>query len=385
MPKPIVAIVGSPNVGKSTFFNRVVDERLAIVADLPGTTRDRLYSDGEWNGRDFTLVDTGGLVIGPSGVIEERVQEQAQQAIDEADVIVFMVDARSGLSATDLEVADTLRPSNKPVILAANKADNAQRDLDAVDFYQLGLGEPIPISSLHGRGTGDLLDAIVSALPPVDEDEAELQLPKIAIVGRPNVGKSSILNAILGEERVIVSEIPGTTRDAIDTIIQHHGQELVLIDTAGIRRRGRVEAGVERFSVLRSLRAIGRADVAVLVLDAEEVATAQDTHIASHIVEAGKSVVLAVNKWDLISKTGKTTQEFTAIVREAFKFMPYAPILFISAKTRQRLDALLDLALEVREERYLRVSTGPLNDLIRSAILEHPPHTYKGRRLKLLY
>ncbi len=312
--KPLVAIVGRPNVGKSTFFNRMLGEQVAVVEDLPGTTRDRIYGDTDWNGRDFTLIDTGGLELGSDipvgqvglngqpGDIMRNVRAQAELAIEEADVIVFMVDARSGITAADEEVADLLRRTDKPVILTANKADNAARRQDAVEFYTLGLGEPIAISSIQGTGTGDLLDRIVEELPPLEETEEaeeEEDTPRIAIVGRPNVGKSSLLNAILGVQRSIVSEVPGTTRDAIDTTMEFEGRKLILIDTAGIRRRGRIGPGVEKYSVIRASRAIERSDVALLLIDASEGLAAQDTHIAGEIHEKAKGVVVVVNKWDL--------------------------------------------------------------------------------------
>ena len=312
--KPLVAIVGRPNVGKSTFFNRMLADQVAVVEDLPGTTRDRIYGDTDWNGREFTLIDTGGLELsseipvgqvglnGQPGDIMKNVRAQAELAIEEADVIVFMVDARSGIAAADEEVADLLRRTEKPVILAANKADNAARRQDAVEFYSLGLGEPIPISSIQGTGTGDLLDRIVEELPTADETEnaeEEDEVPRIAIVGRPNVGKSSLLNAILGVQRAIVSEVPGTTRDAIDTEMEFEGRKLMLIDTAGIRRRGHVIPGVEKYSVIRSSRAIERCDVALVLIDATEGLAAQDTHIAGEIHERAKGVIVVVNKWDL--------------------------------------------------------------------------------------
>ena len=301
--KPLVAIVGRPNVGKSTFFNRMIGEQLAIVEDLPGTTRDRLYGETDWNGREFTLIDTGGLELGASDDITSRIRAQVALAIEEADVIVFVVDANAGITEADREVADLLRSAGKSVVLAANKADNARRRQEAVEFYELGLGEPITMSSSQGTGTGDVLDAITDALPPKEmEEEAEAEIPRVAIVGRPNVGKSSLLNAVLGQERVIVSDVPGTTRDAIDTTVEHNGQPLVLIDTAGIRRRGRVGPGIEKYSVLRATRAIERSDVALLLIDATEGITAQDTHIAGAIHEAGKGVVVVINKWDAIKE-----------------------------------------------------------------------------------
>src|SRR5579875_2767966 len=366
--KPLVAIVGRPNVGKSTFFNRMIGERIAIVEDMPGTTRDRLYGDTDWNGRDFTLIDTGGLELGTDipvgqvgltgqpGDIMKHVMAQAQLAIEEADVIVFMVDARAGITAADEEVAELLR--------RAKKADNAARRMDAVEFYALGLGEPIVLSAIQGVGTGDLLDAIVEALPPAEEmeEEEEDERPHIAIVGRPNVGKSSLLNAFLGFQRSIVSEVPGTTRDAIDTELEFEGRKLVLIDTAGIRRRGRVGPGVEKYSVLRSSRAIERCDVAVLVIDASEGLAAQDTHIAGEIHEQAKGVVVVVNKWDLAQAQRRAEREgefpkpedeiasaeyYRRILMEGLKFIPYAPVIFTSAKTGYHVQSLLETVLSV--------------------------------------
>src|SRR6266852_7515408 len=361
--KPLVAIVGRPNVGKSTFFNRMIGERVAIVEDMPGTTRDRIYGDTDWNGREFTLIDTGGLELGSEipvgqvgldgqpGDIMKRVRAQAELDIEEADVIIFMVDARAGITAADEEVADVLRRTAKPVILAANKADNVVRRQDAVEFYSLGFGEPITLSSVQGTGTGDLLDIIVEALPPEEEKpegEEEEEIPHIAIVGRPNVGKSSLLNAILGYQRAIVSEVPGTTRDAIDTELEFQNRKLMLIDTAGIRRRGHIGPGVEKFSVLRSERTVERADVAILVVDASEGLAAQDTHIAGLIQDMSKGVIVVVNKWDLAQEQRraaregrepdpndeiKTAEAYRRIIAEGLKFIPYAPIVFTSAKT----------------------------------------------------
>ncbi len=382
--KPIVAVVGRPNVGKSTLFNRLIGQPLAIVEDSPGTTRDRLYADSEWNGRAFTVVDTGGLVFDESGEVEWKVREQAQIAIAEADVIVFMVDASTGLTAADWEAADLLRRTKKPLILAANKADNEERRQAALEFYQLGLGDPIPISALDGTGTGDLLDAITASFAPEVVEEADEAI-RVAIVGRPNVGKSSLLNALLGEERAIVSEIPGTTRDAIDTRLDWGGQPIVLIDTAGIRRRGRIEPGVEKYSVLRAMRAIQRADVAVLVLDGVDGPTAQDAHIAGYILEEMKSVVVAVNKWDLVPKDSHTMHQYTQVVRAALRFMDYVPVLFISAKTGQRVGQVLDMALRVRDERLVRLSTAELNDIVRSAVARQAPPTKAGKALKFYY
>jgi GTP-binding protein len=389
--KPIVAIVGRPNVGKSTFFNRLIGQRKAIVEDLPGTTRDRLYGDSDWNGRTFTVVDTAGLLYeeedqnAPLVEIARRVREQAELAIAEADVIVFLVDAVEGLTTADAEVAEALRQTYKPVILAANKADNQERAQNAVEFYALNLGEPLPMSAYHGIGTGDVLDRVAELLPVVEEEAADESI-KIAIVGRPNVGKSSLLNRLLGQERSVVSAVPGTTRDSIDTPLEVNGANVLLIDTAGIRRRGRVERGIEKYSVLRALRAVERSDVALLLIDAEEGVTAQDTHIAGMILEQLKGVAILVNKWDLIAKDNDTFNAFTRHVREQFKFIPYAPLLFISAKTGQRVDNIIPLALEIAQERQRRIPTSELNALLREAAYEHPPTSiHKGAHLRIYY
>ncbi len=408
MTKPIVALVGRPNVGKSTLFNRVVGRRVAIVEDLPGTTRDRIYADAEWAGVEFVVVDTGGLVHVASkpeaeerrpapptgqtagvesGLFLEQMQEQAYLAMAEAEVIVLLVDAQAGLTVDDEEAADILRRTDKPVIVAANKADNPRRQADAVEFYALGLGDPIPISALHGLGTGDLLDAVIEGLPPttVIEEEEEDQRAKIAIVGRPNVGKSSLLNRLLGQERVIVSEVPGTTRDAIDMEIQFGGESVVLIDTAGIRRRGKIVPGVEKYSTLRSLKAINRADVCLLLIDAQDKVTAQDQHIAGYILDEAKSVVVVVNKWDAIQKDTHTMAEYTQEVRAALRFLDYVPVLFISAKTGQRVQQTLEVALQVRAERTRRISTGDLNRLLQEALARHPPPTKGGQTPRFYY
>ena len=413
--KPLVAIVGRPNVGKSTFFNRMIGERVAIVEDMPGTTRDRLYGDADWNGRDFTLIDTGGLELGTGvpvgqvglngqpGDIMKNVRAQAELAIVEADVIVFMVDAQSGITAADEEVAEMLRQAKKPVVLAVNKADNNARRMDAVEFYRFGLGEPITISSIQGTGTGDLLDVIVENLPPADEefeDEEEESIPRIAIVGRPNVGKSSLLNVILGVERSIVSAVPGTTRDAIDTEIEFEGRKLVLVDTAGIRRRGRIGPGVEKFSVLRSERSIERADVALLLIDASEGLAAQDTHIAGEIHDKAKGVIVVVNKWDLAQEQRKDEREdkfphpndeiasaekYRDIIAEGLKFIPYAPIVFASAKTGYHVQTLLQTAIKITEMRYLRVPTARLNEVVQDAVRRHNPTVVHNKILKIFY
>lgn len=388
--KPIVAIVGRPNVGKSTLFNRLVGERRAIVQDEPGTTRDRVYGTTDWGGIEFTIVDTGGLLddreISNASLTEiaRHTQDQATSAIAEADVIVFVVDAKAGLTSGDHEVADILRRADKPTILAANKADSLDRRDAAVDFYNIGLGDPIPISAYHGGGTGDLLDRVVEALPEAEEEE-ETEGPRIAIAGRPNVGKSRLLNALLGQERAIVSDVPGTTRDSLDTVIEWAGQPLTLIDTAGIRRRGRVEQGIERFSVLRSMRSIDRSDVVLLVIDATEGFTAQDLHIAGYVEEQKKGMVLVVNKWDLVEKDNHTMDEYRAKAKEALDFMPYVPLVFISAKFGQRVQQVLETALLVVGEREKRVSTGSLNKLLKDAVAKHPPASRPGKWLKFFY
>jgi GTP-binding protein len=388
--KPIVAIVGRPNVGKSTLFNRLIGERRAIVEDEPGTTRDRVYGTTDWGGVEFTIVDTGGLQDDQElnaetlAQIARHTRDQAQVAIGEADVIVFMVDARGGVNAGDHEVADILRRADKPTILVANKADSAARRETAFEFYELGLGEPIAISSYHGSGTGDLLDRIVEALPAVDEDE-EPEGPAIAIVGRPNVGKSRLLNALLGQERAIVSDIPGTTRDSLDTVVKWAGQPVTLIDTAGIRRRGRIDRGIEQYSVLRSMRAIDRADVVLLVIDATEGFTAQDLHIAGYISEQKKGAVVVVNKWDLIEKDSSTMEEYRQKAREALDFVPYAPLVFVSAKFGQRVNQVLDTALAVVAERHRRVPTAALNKMLKEAVAAHPPPSKPGKWVKFYY
>jgi len=399
--KPIVALVGRPNVGKSTLFNRLVGQRKAIVEDLAGTTRDRLYGDADWGGRDFVVVDTGGLDLNPtppqegqagfqagaaSRLFLQEIRSQAEIAMREAEVIVFLVDGDAGITAADQDVAELLRRTDKPVVLAVNKADNKQRRDEAVEFYALGLdSDPIPVSALHGTGTGDLLDAIVESLPMAQEEEEDDDSIKIAILGRPNVGKSSLVNKLLGEERVIVSNVPGTTRDAIDTRIEYEGQELVLIDTAGIRRRGKIEPGVEKHSFLRTIKAVGRADVCLLLLDAGDLVAAQDAHIASYILEESKSVVVVVNKWDTIEKDTYTINEYTQKVRHALKFMEYVPVLFISAKTGQRVNKVLAMALDVYDTSLQRIPTGEINRLLREAVATHPPKGTHRHRLKFLY
>jgi GTP-binding protein len=400
--KPVVALVGRPNVGKSTLFNRLIGRPVAIVEDLPGTTRDRIYGDSDWNGKGFLVIDTGGLeapaAIGDSPTrppaqplaqnsakFIQAMQNQAQLAIDEADAIIFVVDGREGLTAADQDVAELLRKTDKPVFVAVNKVESTQRKLDAVEFWNIGLGEPWPISAYHGDGVGDLLDQLVLALPeyPVDEDEEETI--GITIVGRPNVGKSSLLNAILGRERAIVSSVPGTTRDPIDTQLVYNGQKITLIDTAGIRRRGSVEAGIEKYSVLRSMRSIDRADVALLVIDASEGVTAQDSHIASYVLERQKGIVVLVNKWDAIAKDEHTFQEYAEKVRTELNFLKYVPIIFISALTRQRVARVLPTALEIAAARRHRLTTGEVNRILHEAYNAAQPPTRQGRPMRIYY
>ncbi len=445
---PVVAVVGRPNVGKSTLFNRIVGERTAVVEDRARTTRDRLYGAAEWNGRRFIVVDTGGLERRPGDVIEAKVQEQARLAIDEADAIVLVVDAAAGETPADAEAADLLRAARAPVLVAVNKADSQRLEFEGAEFHRLGWEETYPVSALHGRGVADLLDALVWALPPESAAEAERKTREareaaeaaafgeealswalerggrdgagpepaviagavaaaeaawdaqvaaeagtrgpigVAIVGRPNVGKSSLLNALLGHERAIVSEIPGTTRDAIDTELDWHGQPLRLIDTAGIRRRGKVAGGpaAERFSSLRALKAISRADVAVLVLDAQDGLTAQDAHVAGYVVEEGKGLVVAVNKWDLVAeKTGRTFDEFAGRIRAQAPFLDFAPLVSISALTGQRVGRVLEAAVDIAAERRRRVPTGELNRTVAEATFRQSPPMVKGRRPKILF
>ena len=383
MSRPIVAIIGRQNVGKSALLNRLAGKRLAIVEDLPGTTRDRIFADISWEGIDFTMVDTGGLVADAESPIDEGVNEQVQAAVSESDVIVFLVDVRDGVTPSELEIADRLRRVSKPILLAANKADNPRFEMAAVEFYELGFGEPLPISAHHGRGTAELLDRIISVLPAPAPDEAGQEAMKIAIVGRPNVGKSMLLNALLGQERTIVSEVPGTTRDAIDTWLDFNGESVLLIDTAGIRRRGRLGVGVERYSVIRALRAIDRADIALLVLDASEMVTAQDMHIGGYIRQMAKGVVLVVNKWDLVED--KNVAEWGRYIRSQFRFMSYAPILYISAKFGQGVGKIMGQAHEIYQERLKRLATSVVNNAVQAAVAAHNlPHS-RGKRLKILY
>ncbi len=401
MLKPVVALVGRPNVGKSTLFNRLAGERLAIVDDTPGTTRDRIFADSEWNGIPFTIVDTGGidpshggrtpLSIGSADFIEQ-IRVQAGVAIRDADVVLLLVDGETGPTPADQEVAQILRRSQKmvdgqptpPVFLVVNKCESARTRQEAVAFYELGLGDPIAVSAIHGTDVGDLLDEVVKAFPHQGE-EIEDESVKVAIVGKPNAGKSSLLNRLVGHERAIVSPIAGTTRDAVDTKIDFNGIEITLIDTAGIRRRGRIERGVEQYSVLRSFKAIERADVVLLMIDALEGISSQDAHIAGYILDEWKSCVVLVNKWDALEKDTYTMENYTQVVRRELNFMDYVPLLFISAKTGQRVDQVLTMALRVQEERLARLSTSKINDIIQKAVDYQPPPSHAGRQLKIYY
>ncbi len=411
---PVVAIVGRPNVGKSTLFNRIVGDRVAIVEDKARTTRDRLYAIAEWNGRRFVVVDTGGLETRPGDPIEERVQEQARVAIAEADVIVFVVDADTGMTPADEEASALLRTSKAPVLVAPNKADNANREIQAAEFHAMGWPETYPISALHGRGVADLLDVMVWALPDESADEVERKRieaeadrddsvtddepepaayatddkpVRISIIGRPNVGKSSLLNALLGQPRAIVSDIPGTTRDAIDTAFEWAGRTIRLIDTAGIRKRGKVAAGpdAERFATLRALRAVTRADVSVLVIDAGDGMTSQDDHVAGYALDEGTGLVIAINKWDLVEKDGRTFDEYVARLRRHAPFLSKTPVLSISAMTGQRVERVLEAAIEISAERRRRVPTPALNAWLRDVTARRPPATVKGRQPRFLY
>jgi GTP-binding protein len=384
MAKPIVAIVGRPNVGKSTVFNRIAGDRLAIVEDRPGVTRDRLYANGEWLSRQFSIIDTGGIEIGDDELLRS-VRAQAEMAIDEADVIVFMVDGKAGITPADAEVAELLFRAGKPVVLAVNKVDNPGRQVDAYEFYSLGFGEPVAISGTHGLGIGDLLDKVVGYFPEEQEEEYGEDVIRVTLIGRPNVGKSSLVNAILGEERVIVSPQAGTTRDAVDTPFTRNGQQYVLIDTAGMRKRGKIYENTEKYSVMRAMRSIERADVALIVIDGTEGIVEQDKHIAGYAHEAGKAAVFVVNKWDAVEKDDKTMQKFAQKIREHFQFMNYAPIAFVSAKTKQRLHKLLPLVDQAAENHAMRIATHMLNDVVADAVALNPPPTDKGRRLRINY
>ncbi len=383
MSKPIVAIIGRQNVGKSALLNRVAGKPLAIVEDLPGTTRDRIFADVSWQGVEFTMVDTGGLELKPRSTIAQGTKEQAEAAIAEADIIIFLADVKDGVIPPDLEIADIVRQASQPKVLVVNKVDNDRLEHETAGFYELGLGEPLTISAYHSRGITDLLDKIVALLPTPPPAEAKLEAIKVAIVGRPNVGKSMLLNALLGEKRVIVDDTPGTTRDAIDTLFDFAGQNVLLIDTAGIKRRGRLGIGIGRYSTIRALRAIDRADVVLLVLDAAELLTAQDTHIAGYIQQATKGIILVVNKWDLTADESRA--KCSRYIQRRLKFMPYAPILYISAKLGQGINEILPLAFQVYQERLKRLSTAVVNSVVQQAVAAHSPPRVGNKQLKILY
>ncbi len=384
--KPIVAIVGRPNVGKSTLFNRFTRTKMAIVEDYPGVTRDRLYQDAEWNNRKFTLIDTGGIEVNSEDTILAQVRTQAQVAMEEADVIIFMCDIKAGVTNEDMEIAQMLRRTKKDVILAVNKVEDFNHLEDLYEFYTLGLDEPYPISASHGMNTGDLLDRLMELIDKYDEEDYEPDVIKIAVVGRPNVGKSSLTNAILGQERAIVSDIAGTTRDAIDTPFERNGQQYVIIDTAGMRRKSKVaETTTERYSVIRSLRAVDRADVVLMVINAEEGLIEQDKKIVGYAHEQGKAIILVVNKWDLIEKDDKTSSTMEKEMRSELLFLQYAPMIFVSAMTKQRVHKLIDMINFGVEQNNMRISTSVLNEVIRDAVQLNPPPSDKGKRLKIYY
>ena len=387
MSKPIVAIVGRPNVGKSTLFNQIGKKRVSIVDDMPGVTRDRIYMDANWLEHDFTLIDTGGIEIYSNGnKIVDAIRAQADIAMDEADVIIFVVDGRAGLTAEDEDIAKSLRGSKKPVIVAVNKIDSVQLEVDAYEFYNLGLGDPIPIAASNALNLGDLLDEVVKNFPAADSEVTEDDEIKIAVIGRPNVGKSSLVNKLLGEERVIVSEIAGTTRDAIDTHFFKDGTKFTLIDTAGMRRKAKVEDAVEYYSVMRSLKSIDRADVVLMLIDAVEGITEQDKKIAGYAHDSGKGCVIIVNKWDIFpDKHDKSTNRFTDDLRTEIGFLQYAPVLYLSALTGQRVDRVTELVKFVVEQQTMRIQTSVLNELIRDATAVNPPPTKKGKQLKILF
>ena len=384
--KPLIALVGRPNVGKSMLFNKLVGKRISIVEDTPGVTRDRLYADTDWNGRSFTLVDTGGIEPRADSELLQFMREQAQIAMDTADVIVLVTDIRTGVTAADQEIADMLLRSRRPVVLAVNKVDSTGPvDPDVYEFYNLGLGEPIPVSAVHGHGTGDLLDACLAYFPPEQEEEEEDDRIRVAIIGRPNVGKSSLTNRILGETRMVVSDVAGTTRDAVDSPYEDESGKYLFIDTAGIRRKSKVEDRIEKFSVMRAEAAVERAQVCLILLDAREGVTEQDTKVAGLAHEGGKASVIIVNKWDLIDKETRTMDKMREDIRRDLSFMPYAPILFISALTGQRVNRIFELVRYVYEQNAIRISTGMLNNVLADATARVQPPTDKGKRLKLLY
>lgn len=386
MAQPIVAVVGRPNVGKSTLFNKLIGQRLSIVQDTPGVTRDRLFAPCEWRGRTFMLADTGGIEPYADDLILQQMRRQAQLAIEQADVIVFVVDLLSGVTANDADVALLLQKSGKPIVLCVNKCDTVGAlPADFYEFYNLGLGDPIAVSSVHGHGTGDLLDAVIEQLPPAEEDEEGPDVVRVAIIGRPNAGKSSLVNAVAGEERAIVSDVAGTTRDAIDTPVHNRHGDFIFIDTAGLRRRSRVDNAIEKYSILRAQMAVERADVCVILIDGTVGYTEQDSKVAGLAHEQGKGCIIAVNKWDAVEKDDKTMQHMRRQLMEEFSFMAYAPIVFISAKTGQRIDRLFELIAYVHEQNNMRISTGKLNDVLAAATVRVQPPTDKGRRLRIYY
>ncbi|MCR5686701.1 MAG: ribosome biogenesis GTPase Der [Lachnospiraceae bacterium] len=386
MSKPIVAIVGRPNVGKSTLFNVLAGERISIVKDTPGITRDRIYAETSWLDRDFTIIDTGGIEPDSSDIILSQMREQAQIAIDTADVIVFIVDVKQGLTDSDQKVCDMLRRSRKPVILCVNKVDDIRKyGNDVYEFYNLGIGEPYPVSAANRQGLGELLDALISLMPKKTGEDEEDERPKVAIVGKPNVGKSSIINKLIGTNRLIVSDIAGTTRDAVDTAVKHDGREYVLIDTAGLRRKSKVKEDLEHYMVIRTVAAIERSDVTVLVIDAEEGVTEQEAKIAGIAHDAGKGLIIAVNKWDKVEKDNKTVKKYETDIRSTLSFVPYASIIFISAETGQRLNRLFGLIDTVCANASMRIATGVINEIMTDAVAMQQPPSEKGRRLKLFY
>ena len=386
MSKPIVAVVGRPNVGKSTLFNALAGENISIVKDTPGVTRDRIYADISWLNHNFTLIDTGGIEPDSGDIILSQMREQAQIAIDTADVIIFMTDVKQGLVDSDGKVADMLRRSKKPVVLCVNKVDSYQKFIaDVYEFYNLGIGDPMPISAANRQGIGDLLDEVIKYFPEGSENEEEDERPKIAIVGKPNVGKSSIINKLTGENRVIVSDIAGTTRDAIDTDIVYNGKEYVFIDTAGLRRKNKIKEELERYSIIRTVSAVERADVVLMVIDATEGVTEQDAKIAGIAHDRGKGIVIVVNKWDAIEKNDKTIYEFQNKIKETLAYMPYAEMVFVSAVTGQRLPKLFETIDMVIENQTLRIATGVLNEIITEAVALQQPPSDKGKRLKIYY
>ncbi|MBE0431289.1 MAG: ribosome biogenesis GTPase Der [Dehalococcoidia bacterium] len=381
MTRPIVAIVGRPNVGKSTLLNRLAGRRIAVVADLPGTTRDRVFAFVSWQGRDLTVVDTGGWQTKPSTSLEQKVRQQVEAAIAQADIIIFLVDARDGAIASDEEIADILRSADKPVVLAINKVDSVRQADQVTDFYQLGMGEPRGISAHHNRGIEELMDAVLASLPARSISAAEPDGAKLAIVGRPNVGKSTLLNALLNDERAVVHESPGTTRDSLDAMVRWNNKDILLVDTAGIKRRGRVDAGIDYYSLLRSLQAINRCDVALLLIDAGEFMTAQDMHVAGYVIEAGKGLLLVVNKWDLVPQMQR--QEFQRNLESRFRFGSYVPFMYVSAQRRQGISKVLPQAWEIWQERQKRVPQAALEEVVKEALSSHPPPRAGSRRLRI--